>query len=382
MGVRVIASTPCIPRDGGTVRAVPGARATQSLSGGMIVFFPTYARRLPGEGRWRATVAGMICRPLPAHSRRRSLAIGVIKRLLEIDESQLQSDVFQRRANAFLFQRVAGERVRVALGDRLIDVGYSDRVGHFQQVVDLDEAHVEALAQSGHRQGSGAGCRWLSYVAVPMDDERPVPSEPAAGSIQLIDETGLSVISDIDDTVKVTNVGDRRELLANTLLREFYAVPGMADVYRRWQESGTAFHYVSASPWQLLNCLCGFLRDAGLPSGSMHLKLFRLKDSTPLGRLPSRKRAKRKMIEQIMLDFPRRKFLLVGDSGEHDPEVYAAVARRHPERVAAIAIRQLEGKPPREKVRARLDRLARRLPAGTLQVFSAADELAAQLTDG
>jgi hypothetical protein len=39
-------------------------------------------------------------------------------------------------------------------------------------------------------------------------------------------------------------------------------------------------------------------------------------------------------------------------------------------------IRQVEGKPPREKVRSRLDRLARRLPAGTLRVFTEADELA------
>ena len=60
--------------------------------------------------------------------------------LLELDESQLQSEVFQRRVNAFLFRRVAGERVRIMLGGRLIDVGSSDRVGHFQHVIDLEEA--------------------------------------------------------------------------------------------------------------------------------------------------------------------------------------------------------------------------------------------------
>jgi phosphatidate phosphatase APP1 len=184
------------------------------------------------------------------------------------------------------------------------------------------------------------------------------------------------VISDIDDTVKVTNVGNRRELLTNTLLREFAAVPGMAEVYRRWQEMGTAFHYVSASPWQLANCLEGFLREAGLPSGSMHLKLFRLKDSTPLRRLPSRKRSKRRTIEHIMEDFPRRKFLLVGDSGERDPELYAEVARRHPDRVAGVAIRQVEGKMSREKLRSRLDRLARRVPGGRWHVFSDAADIA------
>jgi phosphatidate phosphatase APP1 len=348
----------------------------------MIVFFPTYARRLPGEKRWQATVAGMISRPLPPKSHRRTLAVGVIRRLLELDETQLQSEVFQRRADAFLFQRVAGERVSITLGGRRIDAGQSDRVGHFQQVIDLDEADVDALAEASGFAAQGDRCRWLSYAAAMAADEDrgdglPAPATPAAGWIQVIDDEGLSVISDIDDTVKVTNVGNRRELLANTLLREFYAVPGMAEVYRHWQASGTAFHYVSASPWQLANCLGGFLRDAGLPSGSMHLKLFRLKDSTPLGRLPTRKRSKRRIIEHIMADFPRRKFLLVGDSGERDPEVYAEVARRHPEQVAGVAIRQVEGKLTRDKMQSRLDRLARRVPRGRWHVFSDAADLAA-----
>lgn len=348
----------------------------------MIVFFPTYAWRLPGEQRWRATVAGMISRPLPAKSHRRSLAVGVIKRLLDLDESQLQSDVFQRRADAFLFQRVAGARVVITLGGRRIDAGQSDRVGHFQRSIDLDESDIDALADRTRPAADGVDGRWLSYEAAPAADEERMEQLPAAsvsspGFIQLIEDEGMSVISDIDDTVKVTNVANRRELLANTLLREFHAVPGMAQVYQRWRESGTAFHYVSASPWQLATCLTGFLRGAGLPPGSMHLKLFRLKDSTPLGRLPSRKRSKRRTIENIMADFPRRRFLLVGDSGERDPEVYAEVARRHPDRVAGVAIRQVEGKASREKVRSRLDRLARRLPRNRLHIFGDAAELAA-----
>jgi phosphatidate phosphatase APP1 len=156
----------------------------------------------------------------------------------------------------------------------------------------------------------------------------------------------------------------------------------MADVYREWQDAGSVFHYVSASPWQLVTCLETFLRDAGLPSGSLHLKLFRLKDSTPLRRLPSRKRSKRRVIEQIMADFPRRQFLLVGDSGERDPEVYAAVARRNPQRVAGIAIRQLEGRPSEAKVRARLDRIGKRIPGGEWRVFLEAAEIAEFIRGG
>ena len=329
----------------------------------MIVLFPTYARRLP-DGRWRAGVGGMVSRPLPEKSRRRTLAIAVLRRLLDLDGTQLESEVFRRRADAFLFQRLAGRRVAVSVGGRHAAVGQTDRSGHFHVEIDVDEPPP--------------GGRTVECAAeVDATDEHPVGG-PATGRVQCVDPAGASVISDIDDTVKITNVVDRRELLRNTLLREFAAVPGMPEVFRSWQDAGTAFHYVSASPWQLAPCLCGFLASAGLPAGSMHLKLFRLKDSTPLGRLPSRKRSKRRVIEQIMADFPGRRFLLVGDSGERDPEVYAAVARKRPAQVAGIAIRLVESRAPAWKVRDRLAALARRLPAGGLTVFETPAELAAR----
>ena len=336
----------------------------------MIVVFPTYARRLADAEGWRATVAGMVTRPLPVRSRRRTLAVAVLKRLLELDDADLDSDVFRRRAEAFLFQRVAGARVRVAIGDRSFAAGVSDRTGHFQVAVDLPADFVDrwAIAAEGRPR---LACRAV------LDDADTAESAPeVTGAIDLVEPNGTSVISDIDDTVKVTNVADKKELLRNTLLREFAAVPGIAEIYRRWERLGTAFHYVSASPWQLSKCLCGFIEAAGLPAGSMHLKLFRLKDSTPLGRLPSRKRSKRRAIEQVMADFPGRRFLLVGDSGERDPEVYAEVARRRPEQVTGIAIRSVEGRRPVHRQQPWLDRVARKLPEGFMTVFTVPEELA------
>jgi phosphatidate phosphatase APP1 len=336
----------------------------------MIVFFPTYATRASDAGRWRVAVAGMVTRPLPLHSRRRTMAVAVLRRLLDLDPEQTGSEVFQRRAEAFLFQRVAGQSVHVSVAGRVYGAGQTDRTGHFQAVIELDDAQVHQATSR-----SGPDGRWIAYEGLAADGDEAGGVPTPGGRIHLVDDTGLSVISDIDDTVKETNVANRRELLANTFVREFRAVPGIVEIYRAWQERGTTFHYVSASPWQLAECLDGFLSDVGLPAGSLHLKLFRLKDSTPLGRLPSRKRSKRRTIERIMEEFPQRRFVLVGDSGERDPEVYAAVAKRRGEQVAGIVIRLVDGKAPREKILSRLDRLARRLPPGRLTVFNAAEEL-------
>jgi phosphatidate phosphatase APP1 len=334
----------------------------------MIRFFPTYARRT--DSGWRATVAGMVARPLPQQSRRRALAVAVFRRMLDLDEVDLASEVFRRRADCFLFQRVPGQPVRIRLADRLIEAGISDRSGHFNASFELSDDEVAVHAHAGD-----PGSRWLPYDAEAGEEELVAAADCGAGRIHLIEGQGFSVISDIDDTVKVSNVADRRELLRNTLLREFRAVPGMAAAYRRWEAAGAAFHYVSASPWQLSTCLCDFLGSASLPAGSMHLKLFRLKDSTPLGRLTARKRSKRRAIEQIMADFPDRRFLLVGDSGERDPEVYAAVARRRPDQVAGVLIRRVPDRKAASHLSLRFDKLARRLPTGTLQTFTAADEL-------
>ena len=338
----------------------------------MIVLFPSYARPAAGGRKWRVTVAGMAVRPLPPTSRRRAMAVAVLKRVLALDEPQCQSAVFQRRSAAFLFQRLVGRRVRCTVGGIDFDGGQTDRTGHFTATVEIDASR---FAVSAGDAGQPAGCPWVASTAWLDDDDDTDPTDDgiATGVVQLVSERGLSVISDIDDTVKVTNVANRRELLANTFVREFFAVPGMDAVFRRWREEATAFHYVSASPWQLCDCLTGFLRAEGLPAGSLHLKLFRLKDSTPLGRFPSRKRSKRRAIEQIMADFPGRRFLLVGDSGDRDPEVYATIARRQPDRVAGVVIRRVAG--PHRASPKRFARIERRLPPGMLRLFTEADEL-------
>ena len=205
--------------------------------------------------------------------------------------------------------------------------------------------------------------RWLDYsVVMPHGDPRQFH-----GRALLVPETGLSVISDIDDTIKISNVRDRQALMLNTFAREFVAVPEMAARYRQLAEQpGSAFHYVSSGPIQLYPTLARFLEDAEFPAGSMHLRESTAYTNVIPGHDDSRKH-KLAAIGELLADFPKRQFLLIGDSGEADPEIYGEMARSHTEQIIGIRIRNVTGE---NSEAARYGKAFAELPAEMWQVFT------------
>ena len=149
----------------------------------------------------------------------------------------------------------------------------------------------------------------MSYEIVTSDSS----IEPVAGRIRLLSRTGVSIISDIDDTIKDSSVTNRRELLKNTFLNEFKAIQGMPEIYQRWHEAGADFHYVSSSPWQLYAPLQKMREDFGFPTGTMHLRNFRLRDQVLKKVMPMRRKGKAAEIKKLLKNLPHRKFILVGD---------------------------------------------------------------------
>jgi len=162
---------------------------------------------------------------------------------------------------------------------------------------------------------------------------------------------------------------DKKTLMKNTFTREFKPVFGMAQVYQHWSGQGYNFHYVSASPWQLYPALQKFLNDRRFPAGSMHLKLVRLKDKSLFNLFDSPEEGKLPTITRLMSQYPQRRFILVGDSGEKDPEIYADIARRYPARVVRIFIRDIRQDLPR------LRGIFRDLPQDIWYAFNDANEI-------
>jgi len=164
----------------------------------------------------------------------------------------------------------------------------------------------------------------------------------AWASARLVEPRGLIVISDIDDTVKVTEVyKGNNQIIRNTFFEEFVAVPGMAEVYRSWakRDPGMSFHFVSNSPPQLMEPLREFMIKHDFPQAPLHLRPLRGKD---------RNIFKQKTIEAIMEQFPDRQVALVGDSCEVDALIYSNLYKKYPGQVAQIVIREAhKSRPPK-----------------------------------
>jgi phosphatidate phosphatase APP1 len=92
-------------------------------------------------------------------------------------------------------------------------------------------------------------------------------------SVPLIHPTGFSIISDVDDTIKKSNVfAGMVPALKKALLDQIEQVPGMSETYNKLHSKGWALHYVSAGPYQLFSFLDTFLSTFSFPIGSLNLR--------------------------------------------------------------------------------------------------------------
>ena len=229
----------------------------------------------------------------------------------------------------FLSSEIPHARVRASHGGHEVEV-VADEEGFFDLRFDLEEPlggstgwHPVEIELLWPHTGE-AGARALGSVLVP------------AGA-------RFGVISDLDDTVLRSSVTDllrmaRIVLLSNARTR--LPFEGVSDFYRALQlgSSGTGFNpifYVSSSPWNLYDMLEDFLDVHGVPEGPLFLK-----DWSPsvLGKHRGHKLG---VIRTLLGTYPDLPFVLIGDSGEEDPEIYSLVVREHPGRVRAVYIRDV-----------------------------------------
>ena len=220
---------------------------------------------------------------------------------------------------SFLTAQVPGARVEVRLGDR-VETVRADRGGYVDKVLECD------LEPGWHD------------ITLTLDGQSSTARVLVVGP-----EQRTIMVTDVDDTVMVTALP--RPLLAawNAFVLHENArrpVPGMAALYARWQRAhpGTPTFYLSTGAWNIAPALGRFLARHGYPAGP-----FLLTDWGPTntGWFRSGQSHKLHTLRRLMAELPHVSWVLVGDDGQHDPQIYADIAKEFPGRVELVAIRQL-----------------------------------------
>ncbi len=184
---------------------------------------------------------------------------------------------------------------------------------------------------------------WHSYdvSTVPVDQtESPAT---AVGDVLSPELDAIMIISDVDDTVLRTGLSEGMVAIGRTLFRDARTrrpIPGMAPLYQGLahgidDQHMPTFFYLSTGPWILYDMLTDFFELNDFPDGVLFLT-----DWMPQERyvLRSGREHKRKTLRKLVEGYPDSTFVMIGDSGQKDPDSYLEIAREHPDQIRAIVI--------------------------------------------
>ena len=204
---------------------------------------------------------------------------------------------------------------------------------------------------------------WLHFKASYTDSHanRKIQLDNVFKGRMLVPKANSSfgVISDIDDTILHTGVTSffKWRAVFNTLFvtpRKRKALQGSASLYHRFHRGGNGeeanpIFYVSNSPWNLYRYLEYFLGKNKFPEGPILLRDIR----TPFDKTPKPELAhKFHEIYNILKTYPELKFMLIGDCGEKDADIYLQIANEYPDRIAAIYLIDVRHDKKRKRIEA------------------------------
>jgi phosphatidate phosphatase APP1 len=280
-------------------------------------------------------------------------AVTVLGRVLRnppVGPSRAEATLWQNLVDTyrrFETDEVPGALVRVELGGAARELA-TDAEGHLVGRLVLDRPLPD-----------DRGWHDVAYTLLaPIATEAPAT---VTGRVLVPAGTaGFGVISDVDDTVVQTDVRQMARM-ARTIVfgnaRTRLPFPGVGAFYRALElgyagNGPNPLFYVSSSPWNLHDLLVEFFELQGIPRGPLLLRDWGVQAHELLP--TAHGSHKQAAIRRILESYPGLRFVLVGDSGQEDPEIYASIVRDHPGRVLAIYIRDVTRDPTRTSAIRRL----------------------------
>lgn len=236
----------------------------------------------------------------------------------------------------FSSDELGGARVLVRFQDTEVQV-LADKEGYLE--IQLTPTHSLDLSKI-----------WHEITLELLDPQHPSQEQPPRATGYVIippPQAEFGVISDIDDTIiqtSATNLLTMARIVFLSNARSRLPFEGVSAFYRalqqgRHRETYNPLFYVSSSPWNLYDLLIDFFMIQRIPVGPLFLQNYGL--TTDQFFMTSHEKHKLDQIEGILRTYPELPFILIGDSGQQDPEIYREVTRRYPNRIQAIYIRDV-----------------------------------------
>jgi phosphatidate phosphatase APP1 len=174
-------------------------------------------------------------------------------------------------------------------------------------------------------------------------------------------DSSVGIISDVDDTILIshaTQIGKKFWLSISKNAYTRRPFPGVSEFYKKLTSAGEfPIFYVSSSDWSLHDLIQDFLSFRHIPLGPILLKDKHINLSNILKSGGGSHQHKKEKISLLMEMFPTMAFYLIGDSGQHDPEIYEQIVREYPDRVKAVFIRNVKPSHRSEDRRVRLEKI-------------------------
>lgn len=251
-----------------------------------------------------------------------------------------------------------------------------------QQVIADEEGFFEVSLSLAKPLPKGA--LWQE-IDLELIEPQPWDGMPvrAQGRVRIVaPQSEFGVISDIDDTVVYTGVTSRLQMARTVFLRNAHTrlpLEGVAAFYQALQAGSTGFghnplFYVSGSPWNLYDLFTQFFEINEIPAGPLIFRDWGLSQDSFLSIRHSH--FKLNAIRRILESYPALPFILIGDSGEEDPEIYAEVAQDYPGRILAVyihVVQRVGRKVTHDRRSELLGRLAREVESLGSRMFLSAE---------
>jgi phosphatidate phosphatase APP1 len=314
-------------------------------------------------GRWKAEVVAAYFSKNSGKDA--SEVVAWVSEKIGLAEDDEARNLVADRIQPLLDSILPAHAVEIDLQGMNVRLGPSGRDG-----ISSDEL---AIPGNGYKDGQISTARAINADATPMN-------------ITFAKPTGWAVLSDVDDTIKKTLTSSPIGILKTTFAEEPEPIKGMPELYKHIVQKldNPPFWYLSASPYNLYPFLRQF-RETYYPSGTMILRdaswmnlagfLANLTQGTQAYKVDR--------IEKVNSWFPKRKFVLIGDSTQSDPEAYGEAYRKHTKWVGAIYIRKVMGVEGMDEAKKnapeRFEKAFKDVPKDLWYVFEDAQELYAKI---